>query len=132
VDWAHFGEVSVGRARRRLSCFLITLSYSRALYLEFFFDQSMENFRVAMSTRFKLGRVNHEFFSTIISAVPCWNEAATRFTFILDCWSCARIITLLLVPARYGQEIKKDEWSEQFFMYASHSGPAEHSPLWKS
>jgi transposase len=44
VDWAHFGEVSVGRARRRLSCFLITLSYSRALYLEFFFDQSMENF----------------------------------------------------------------------------------------
>src|SRR5437667_10480642 len=27
VDWAHFGEVSVGRARRRLSCFLITLSY---------------------------------------------------------------------------------------------------------
>src|SRR5207302_1040921 len=44
VDWAHFGEVPVGRARRRLSCFLITLSYSRALYLEFFFDQSMENF----------------------------------------------------------------------------------------
>jgi transposase len=44
VDWAHFGEVSVGRAHRRLSCFLITLSYSRALHLEFFFDQSMENF----------------------------------------------------------------------------------------
>ncbi len=44
VDWAQFGEVAVGRARRRLSCFLITLSYSRALYLEFFFDQTMENF----------------------------------------------------------------------------------------
>jgi transposase len=44
VDWAHFGEVAVGRARRRLSCFLITLSYSRALYLEFFFDQTLENF----------------------------------------------------------------------------------------
>jgi len=43
ADWAHFGEVPVGRARRRLSCFLITLSYSRALYLEFFFDQTMEN-----------------------------------------------------------------------------------------
>ena len=38
ADWAHFGEVRVGRARRRLSCFVITLSYSRALYLEFFFD----------------------------------------------------------------------------------------------
>ena len=44
VDWAHFGHVMVGRARRALSCFVITLSYSRALYLEFFFDQTMENF----------------------------------------------------------------------------------------
>lgn len=34
----------VGRARRALSCFVMTLSYSRALYLEFFFDQTMENF----------------------------------------------------------------------------------------
>jgi transposase len=44
VDWAHFGEVTVGRARRRLSCFVMTLSYSRALALEFFFDQRLENF----------------------------------------------------------------------------------------
>jgi transposase len=44
VDWASFGELSVGRARRRLSCFVLTLSYSRAFYFEFFFDQSMENF----------------------------------------------------------------------------------------
>ncbi len=44
VDWAHFGEVMVGRARRRLSCFVMTLSFSRALFLEFFFDQSQENF----------------------------------------------------------------------------------------
>jgi transposase len=44
VDWAHFGEVTVGRARRRLSCFVITLSYSRGLYFEFFFDQMMESF----------------------------------------------------------------------------------------
>ena len=44
ADWAHFGNVMVGRARRTLSCFVMTLSYSRALYLEFFFDQTMENF----------------------------------------------------------------------------------------
>jgi transposase len=31
-------------ARRWLSSFVTTLSYSRALYLEFFFDQSMEIF----------------------------------------------------------------------------------------
>jgi transposase len=34
----------MGRGRRRLSCFVITLSYSRALALSFFFDQSLENF----------------------------------------------------------------------------------------
>jgi len=44
ADWASFGHVMVGRARRALSCFVITLSYSRALYLEFFFDQTTENF----------------------------------------------------------------------------------------
>lgn len=44
VDWAHFGVVRVGRAPRRLSCFVLTLSHSRAFYLEFFFDQSLENF----------------------------------------------------------------------------------------
>ena len=44
VDWASFGQVTIGRATRRLSCFVITLSYSRAIYLEFFFDQTLENF----------------------------------------------------------------------------------------
>jgi transposase len=44
VDWAHFGAVMVGRARRQLSCFVMTLSWSRAVYLEFFFDQTTENF----------------------------------------------------------------------------------------
>jgi transposase len=43
ADWAHFGKVRVGQAIRQLSCFVITLSYSRALWLEFFFDQSIEN-----------------------------------------------------------------------------------------
>jgi len=42
--WAHFGSVTIGRAKRTLSCFVMTLSWSRALYLEFFFDQTMESF----------------------------------------------------------------------------------------
>jgi transposase len=44
VDWASFGEVQIGRAQRRLSCFVLTLSHSRALWVEFFFDQTLENF----------------------------------------------------------------------------------------
>lgn len=44
VDWADFGSVEIGRARRRLSAFVMTLSYSRALYVEFFFGQTLVNF----------------------------------------------------------------------------------------
>jgi transposase len=44
ADWASFGEVSIGRARRRLSGLVLTLAHSRALWLEFFLDQTLENF----------------------------------------------------------------------------------------
>jgi transposase len=44
VDWADFGCVKIGRAKRRLSAFVMTLCYSRVLYVEFFFDQSLANF----------------------------------------------------------------------------------------
>lgn len=44
VDWGHFGKLVVGKATRRLSCFVMVLAYSRMLYARFVFDQSMENF----------------------------------------------------------------------------------------
>jgi len=44
VDWAHFGHVEVGRARRALMAFVMVLSYSRAVYLQFFHDARMSAF----------------------------------------------------------------------------------------
>ncbi len=44
VDWADFGKVTMGRAERRLSAFVLTLAHSRAMYVEFFLDQRLENF----------------------------------------------------------------------------------------
>jgi transposase len=44
VDWASFGTIRVGRATRKLSCFLLVLSWSRALFARFFFDQTFESF----------------------------------------------------------------------------------------
>jgi transposase len=44
VDWASFGRMRIGRAERPLSCFVLTLSYSRALWFEFFLDQTLESF----------------------------------------------------------------------------------------
>jgi len=44
VDWAHFGHVEIGRARRPLMAFVMVLSYSRQIFLRFFLDARMENF----------------------------------------------------------------------------------------
>lgn len=43
-DWGHFGTLEVGKARRKLSCFVMVLSYSRHIYAGFTFDQSLESF----------------------------------------------------------------------------------------
>jgi transposase len=44
VDWGHFGTVQIGFARRPLLCFVLVLSWSRALYARFALDQSLESF----------------------------------------------------------------------------------------
>lgn len=44
VDWASFGSITIGRAKRSLSCFLMVLSWSRALFARFYCDQTTESF----------------------------------------------------------------------------------------
>jgi transposase len=44
VDWASFGKVRVGAAERALSCFVMVLGHSRALYARFALDQTLESF----------------------------------------------------------------------------------------
>lgn len=44
VDWASFGKVHIGNAQRALSCFVMVLSFSRAIYARFMLDQTMESF----------------------------------------------------------------------------------------
>jgi transposase len=44
VDWAHFGQLAIGRARRPLMAFVMVLSYSRQIFLRFFLNARLENF----------------------------------------------------------------------------------------
>jgi transposase len=44
VDWAHFGHVEIGRARRPLMAFVMVLSFSRQIFLRFYLNARMENF----------------------------------------------------------------------------------------
>ena len=43
-DWANCGSVQVGKVRRNLSAFVMVLSYSRLLYVEFTLSQCLEDF----------------------------------------------------------------------------------------
>jgi transposase len=44
VDWGSFGRISIGNTMRLLSCFVMVLSWSRALFARFVLDQTMESF----------------------------------------------------------------------------------------
>jgi len=44
VDWAHFGHVEIGRARRPLMAFVMVLSHSRAIFLRFYLNAGTANF----------------------------------------------------------------------------------------
>ena len=44
VDWGSFGKVEIGRASRALSCFVMVLSWSRAVHAVFMLDQTLESF----------------------------------------------------------------------------------------
>jgi len=44
VDWAHFGHLEIGQARRSLMAFVMVLSYSRAIYCHYFLSQCLGNF----------------------------------------------------------------------------------------
>lgn len=44
VDWASFGKVRIGAALRALSCFVLVLGHSRAMYARFSLDQTLESF----------------------------------------------------------------------------------------
>ncbi|MFH0944626.1 MAG: IS21 family transposase [Planctomycetota bacterium] len=44
VDWGNFGKIRVGNTQRNLSCFVLVLSWSRAMYARFALDQTLESF----------------------------------------------------------------------------------------
>lgn len=44
VDWANVGTLTIGNAKRKLSCFVMVLSYSRMMYVEFTLSQRLEDF----------------------------------------------------------------------------------------
>lgn len=44
VDWAHFGHIVIGKAKRPIMAFVMILSFSRKIFLHFYLNQRTENF----------------------------------------------------------------------------------------
>jgi transposase len=44
MDWAHFGYLQIGKAKRPLMAFVLVLSWSRQIFLRFYLNQRMESF----------------------------------------------------------------------------------------
>jgi len=53
VDWANCGTVTIGHAQRKLSCFVMVLSWSRMMYIEFTLSQCLEDFLQCHLNAFK-------------------------------------------------------------------------------
>ncbi len=52
VDWGSFGSIAIGNTRRWLWCFVMVLSFSRALFARFVLDQTLESFLRCHHTAF--------------------------------------------------------------------------------
>lgn len=81
VDWASFGHVTIGAARRALSAFVLTLTYSRWIFLRFFLDQSLENFLRGHVYAFAdlQGVARHLLYDNLRSAVSERHGEGVRF-----------------------------------------------------
>jgi len=53
VDWANCGTVTIGEAKRKLSCFVMILGHSRMMYIEFTLSQCLEDFLQCHINAFK-------------------------------------------------------------------------------
>jgi transposase len=71
VDWANVGRVLIGNAQRPVSCFVMVLSFSRMMYLEFTLSQCLEDFMAAHVNAFRFfgglpKKINYDNLKTVV------------------------------------------------------------------
>lgn len=81
VDWGSFGKVEIGQGKRALSCFVMVLSWSRAVHAVFTLDQTLESFMRGHVEAFEyFGAVPREIlYDNLKSAVLERRGDAIRF-----------------------------------------------------
>lgn len=103
VDWAHFGKLTIGRAVRPLWAFVMVLSYSRKLFLSFYFGSAMPAFLHGHVSAFAcFGGVPRELlYDNLKSAVLERSGNAIRFhPTLLELAAHYRFLPKPVAPAR--------------------------------
>ncbi len=105
VDWGHFGKIQVGAATRSLSCFVLVLSWSRAIFARFTLDQTLETFLLGHALAFEtLGGVPRRIlYDNLKSVVIEGGGEHIRFhPQILECAGHYHFARWLVSPQRGG------------------------------
>lgn len=103
VDWAHFGKLAIGNAERALWAFVMVLSYSRMLFLRFYFGSAMPAFLHGHVSAFNFfGGVPRELlYDNLKSAVLERSGDAIRFhPTLLELSGHYRFLPKPVAPAR--------------------------------
>lgn len=71
VDWANVGRIAIGNAERLVSCFVMVLSFSRMIYIEFTLSQCLEDFMAAHVNAFRFfggipKKINYDNLKTVV------------------------------------------------------------------
>jgi len=71
VDWANVGTIVIGNATRKLSCFVMVMSYSRMMYAELTLSQCLEDFMTAHVNAFRFfggvpKKINYDNLKTVV------------------------------------------------------------------
>lgn len=81
MDWGSFGHITIDRARRPLMAFVMVLSWSRQVFLQFYLNSRMENFLRGHVAAFEQwnGLPKILLYDNLRSAVPEREGNAIRF-----------------------------------------------------
>jgi transposase len=75
IDWAHFGRIFHEGRERKLYAFIMTLGYSRAMYLEFTTSQDTEHFFQCQMNAFRyFGGVPEEVLVDNLKSAVLWRD----------------------------------------------------------
>jgi transposase len=71
ADWGHFGKIKFGNAERKLYGFVLTLSWSRHIFLRFYVNQGTANFQRGHIDAFEFfgGRLTHDILYDNLKSV---------------------------------------------------------------